>query len=282
MSAPQILKESSTLNLAVDITISRKLPKSIDDTKLLSEYQKVVDASSIVSKTDLKGIITYVNDEFCKICGYSREELIGKPHSIVRHPNMPSSAFKDLWDTVQAKKIWKGTVENLKKDGGSYVVKATIIPILDENENIVEYIGLRDDITDLIEKGKEIQRLTTSNLKSAVSQALTLKTFDILKHIPVPLVCIDEGDNILEHNDEFEKLFDIESSNSFLTNLAKHKANIKDAFEFGLGDECLLEWKGQLLSFEETKEVVFKNGTKDRFSLRIKENEEDTFIVAFV
>ena len=282
MSAPQILKESRALSLAVDITISRKLPKSTNDTKLLSEYQKVVDASSIVSKTDLKGIITYVNDEFCKICGYSQEELIGKPHNIVRHPNMPSSAFKDLWDTVQAKKIWKGTVENLKKDGGSYTVKATIIPILDENDNIVEYIGLRDDITDLIEKEKEIERLTTNNLKSAVSQAMTLKTHDLLKHIPLPLICVDENDNILEHNDEFEKLFDIESSNSFLTNLAKHKANMKDAFELGEADECLLDWKGQLLSFGDEFEVTCKDDTVRKFSLHIKENEEDTFIVAFV
>lgn len=82
----------------------------------------------IVSETDEKGTIIYANDDFCKIAGYSKEELIGKPHNIVRHKDMPKAAFKDLWDTVQAGNIWHGIVKNRTKDGNFYWVNATAYP----------------------------------------------------------------------------------------------------------------------------------------------------------
>jgi len=130
---------------------------------LLHQYQEATDKSSIVSKTDTSGRIIYVNDEFCEISGYTREELIGKQHSIVRHPDMPSSAFKEMWDTISIKKtIWQGIVRNRCKDGSSYYVKATVKPILDKNGNIIEYISLRDDITDVMNPKKQLQDLTES------------------------------------------------------------------------------------------------------------------------
>jgi len=74
---------------------------------LMEQYKHAIDESSLVSKTDLRGIITYANKQFCDKAQYTESELIGKPHSIVRHPDMPKEAFKDLWDTISAKKIWK-------------------------------------------------------------------------------------------------------------------------------------------------------------------------------
>lgn len=79
----------------------------------------------IVSETDAKGIIKYANEDFCKIAGYSKDELIGNPHNMVRHPDMPKAAFKDLWDTVESGGIWKGIVKNKTKDGRFYWVNAT-------------------------------------------------------------------------------------------------------------------------------------------------------------
>ncbi|MDD3465509.1 MAG: PAS domain S-box protein, partial [Campylobacterales bacterium] len=76
--------------------------------RLLNEYKKAVDESNIVSKTNTKGVITYVNKQFCKISGYSEEELLGQPHNIVRHPEMPKDAFRDMWDTIKAKRTWRG------------------------------------------------------------------------------------------------------------------------------------------------------------------------------
>lgn len=117
--------------------------------QILKEYKEAVDISSIVSKTDSKGVITFVNKKFCDISGYSEQELIGKPHSIVRHPDMPSEAFKEMWETIQSKKPWSGKVKNKKKNGDVYYVNTVINPIVDCDENIVEYIGIRTDVTEL-------------------------------------------------------------------------------------------------------------------------------------
>ena len=82
----------------------------------------------LVSETDLKGVIKFANEDFCKIAGYTLEELMGQPHNMVRHKDMPKKAFKSLWDTVQKGEIWTGYVKNATKDGGYYWVFATVYP----------------------------------------------------------------------------------------------------------------------------------------------------------
>ena len=89
---------------------------------------KLDEYSFLVSETDTKGIIQFANEDFCKIAGYTLEELVNKPHNMVRHPDMPKAAFKSLWDTVQSGNIWKGYVKNATKDGGYYWVYATVYP----------------------------------------------------------------------------------------------------------------------------------------------------------
>lgn len=86
------------------------------------------DYAFLVSETDEKGNIIFANDDFCEIAEYTVDELIGKPHNIVRHPDMPKVAFKDLWDTVKAGKVWTGYVKNGTKSGGYYWVFATVFP----------------------------------------------------------------------------------------------------------------------------------------------------------
>ena len=96
----------------------------------------------IVSRTDLAGVITHANDAFVEMSGYSREELIGAPHHILRHPDMPKIAFKGLWDDIAAGKKWHGYVKNLRKDGAYYWVYATAVPNL-RNGVIVGYTSVR-------------------------------------------------------------------------------------------------------------------------------------------
>jgi aerotaxis receptor len=84
----------------------------------------------LVSETDEKGKITFANDDFCKIVGYEVEDLIGKPHNIIRHPDMPKVAFKDLWSTIQKGEVWSGYVKNKTKDNGYYWVFATVFPYI--------------------------------------------------------------------------------------------------------------------------------------------------------
>jgi len=110
----------------------------------------------IISRTDLKGNLTYANDTFCEISGYTLDELIGNSHSIVRHPDMPSAAFKELWQTIQNKKQWIGVVKNLRKDSGYYWVQAIISGVY-KNGELVEYKSLRTPIS--YEEKLEHQRL---------------------------------------------------------------------------------------------------------------------------
>ena len=100
----------------------------------------------IISRTDLSGKITYANETFCEISGYTLEELIGQPHSIVRHPDMPSSTFKELWETIENKQQWSGVVKNLRKDKGFYWVKAIVSGVYKDGE-LVEYKSMRTPIS---------------------------------------------------------------------------------------------------------------------------------------
>lgn len=97
----------------------------------------------LVSQTDEKGVILFANDDFCKIAGYTIDELIGENHNIVRHPDMPKVAFKDLWDTVKQDKVWSGYVKNRTKDGGHYWVYATVFPMFDKVRNAKTYLSCR-------------------------------------------------------------------------------------------------------------------------------------------
>ncbi len=97
----------------------------------------------LVSQTDEKGIIIFANDDFCDVAGYSLEELVGKPHNVIRHPDMPKAAFKDLWKTVKSDKIWEGYVKNSTKNGDFYWVYATVYPSYDKNTNEKTYMSCR-------------------------------------------------------------------------------------------------------------------------------------------
>ncbi|MCR1815292.1 PAS domain-containing protein [Aliarcobacter butzleri] len=91
------------------------------------------DYAFLVSETDSNGVILFANSDFCKIAEYNINELIGQPHSIVRHPDMPKVAFQSLWDTVKSGKVWTGYVKNATKSGGFYWVFATVYPFVTQN-----------------------------------------------------------------------------------------------------------------------------------------------------
>jgi len=152
-----------------------------ENLHLLEEYKEAANQSSIVSKTDQKGIITYINDEFCKISGYSREELIGKNHNIVRHPDNPKSIFENMWHTIKdKKKIWKGVVRNRAKNGKSYYVDSLVMPIIDLQGNILEYISLRHDITEIMHPSKQLLN-AIKNFTKPILIYMKLEKYDMLE-----------------------------------------------------------------------------------------------------
>ena len=95
-----------------------------------------LDARALITRTDLKGIITFASPAYRAMTKYSKQELVGKPHSIVRHPFMPESAFKDMWDTIKKGEHWSGLVMNLRKDGKHYWVEVHVDPVDEKGNNI--------------------------------------------------------------------------------------------------------------------------------------------------
>ena len=149
--------------------------------KLCKQYQKIIDKSILISKTDPKGIITYVNDAFCKISGYHKDELIGANHNIIRAKDTPKETFRLLWDTIKNKKeTWQGIIKNQTKDNGLYYVKSTIKPILNERGEVEEYISLRSLITDIIHPKKQLLDFLKLS-DEAVIGLIQIEHFDYIK-----------------------------------------------------------------------------------------------------
>jgi len=133
--------------------------EEIEKKKMIFEqYVGAVDASYLVSKTDKDGIITYVNDQFVEISGFSREELVGSPHSIVRHPKTDAKTFESLWKTLKSNKVWRGQIRNRTKQGEDYYVFSAIFPILDHCGDVIEYIAIRNNITKKVEAEKRLRK----------------------------------------------------------------------------------------------------------------------------
>ena len=103
---------------------------------------------TLLSETDIHGTITFVNDYFCELSKYTREELLGRPHNIIRHPDMPKELFTAIWHTIKNGEVFRGIIKNMAKDGSHYWVNATIMPILNADNKIIKYVGARYYIPD--------------------------------------------------------------------------------------------------------------------------------------
>ena len=241
--------EELILKVDLSIDVYHKDIEILCKQKILNEYKDAVDDSSIVSKTDTKGIITFVNDRFCEISGYSRKELIGKPHNIVRHPDMPASIFKEIWETISSKKRWNGKVKNLKKDGSYYWVESTISPIVDYDGNIVEYISIRVDITELEYIKHELEESLDISNKNFLEAYKISQEYQ--KAIELTNIVIRVGvDEIITHvNDKFCEVLGYEKEEI----IGKHYKMFKD---FTFSDEDYIDahkklssgeiWRGQV------------------------------------
>lgn len=154
---------------------NNKLKRS---NNMLKQYKDAVDKYTLVSRTNTKGIITYVNDSFMKISGYTKDELIGKNHNIVRSENMPKDIFLEMWKTIQSGETWRGKVTNKSKNGSLYTVDATIIPILDDQNEIEDYISIRHDITELEELRSILEKQLDSSVKDLDEKMSLLQQYE--------------------------------------------------------------------------------------------------------
>lgn len=133
-----------TKNMITGQEIKRPIP--IDE-------EVIFDGGVMITETDVNSIITYANRKFREMTGYTKEELIGSPHNINRHPDMPKKAFQGMWETIKKGNYWEGFVKNLRSDGKYYYVLVWIKPKLDENGEIIGYIaGRKIPDKDLLER----------------------------------------------------------------------------------------------------------------------------------
>ena len=148
-----LLKTIYAKELDNDVKIKTKMIQ--EQQKRLEKLLDIYDKNVIFSRTDLRGIITHASSAFCKISGYTKDELLGQPHNIVRHPDVPKSTFKKIWDSLKAEKKITVEIKNLKKDGSYYWVIADFEPEYDDLGNHIGYFAVREDIT----ANKEIEEI---------------------------------------------------------------------------------------------------------------------------
>jgi PAS domain S-box-containing protein len=159
-------------------TNNKKLKNNIN---YIEQFSDVINNSTIVSKTDFNGKITYVNNNFCKITGYEREELIGKNHNILRHKDTPSIIYKNLWETIKDKKRpWHGILKNISKNGSVYYSNSVIKPLCDYNGNIIEFIAFRNSIDVVLDDKKHLLKQIELNVLSFLIM-IQIQEFDILE-----------------------------------------------------------------------------------------------------
>jgi PAS domain S-box-containing protein len=160
--------------LAIMIRRDKDADKVLKKTvRQLRNIQHALDASSIVAITDTNGVIKFVNDKFCQISKYSKEEIIGKTHRILNSGYHDRPFYKDLWETIISGKVWQGEIKNKAKDGSYYWVDTVITPLLDENGMPYEYIAIRNDITHRKTAEEELKK-TKTHLELEQSRLLAI------------------------------------------------------------------------------------------------------------
>ncbi len=229
--AGERIEISGNVNLVYENKVLKSLHSYLTDvTQLnlnklaLQNYKVAIDKSSIVSITDIYGVITYVNDKFCEVSKYSRKELIGKRHNVVNSGYHSKEYIAECWNTISKGKVWQGLFKNRAKDGSFYWVNSTIVPFLKDGK-IYQYVSVRHDITKQVELQLEVE-----------SQKLFYE--NILNHIPGNVAVFDEQGKYLFVNPNTIK------------NAAMRKWVIgKDNFEYckhkGISDELAVERQQQ-------------------------------------
>jgi len=204
---------------------------------LLEIYQEATNKTSLVSKTDTKGVITYVNDLFCHYSGYTKEELVGQNHNIVRHPDNPKAIFEDIWKTIsKEKQMWQGIVRNRSKSGKSYYVDSLILPIIDIDGNIIEYISLRHEITDIMNPAKQLSN-AIANFKEPLVIYMKLDKFEMMEEFynnDMMEIILEKANKQLEKRFseiyEFDKIYPLGNGEYAL--LIEHSKHFEDEEAF--------------------------------------------------
>lgn len=171
----------------------------------LKQFKKAIEEASIFSITNTRGVIKEVNKNFETISGYSEKELLGKQHNIVRHEDMPSEAFKEMWKVIQNGDIWKGMVKNKRKDGRAYYVMSEVVPICNADGKIIEYISIRSDITELEEYRQLLSNELDTKNKSLDENLNYIEQYEDAINSSMAILKADTNNKICYANENFCK-----------------------------------------------------------------------------
>ena len=199
---------SATRTLHALTHLVKETVKRVEEkNKSLGQFKHLIKESTLYSTTDKKGIITDANDLFAEISGYSKEELIGKNHNIVRHPEMPKEVYADMWKTIQNKQNWHGIIKNRAKDGSSYYVRSNVFPLLDTNNEIVEYISLRDEVTEEIQRKNYLEGSLDTFIEKTNEKEYLLNQYEKVINLNSSFFRIDPDFNLIHVNDVFCNIY---------------------------------------------------------------------------
>lgn len=181
------------------------------------ELTEVINKHSIVTKTDKYGIITYANENFCAISGFREDELIGQSHNIVRHPSNPTIIFKDMWYCISNKQEWVGLLLNKSKFGNEFYTHTIIFPVVSHDNEIIEYVALRNDVTILQEQSMLLQRMAYYDSLTSLGNYIMLN--EDLKKMKGKDICLSFVD--INDFNEINNVFSYEIGDSILRLVAK-------------------------------------------------------------
>ncbi|MBL7716288.1 MAG: PAS domain S-box protein [Bdellovibrionales bacterium] len=247
----------------------RNLQKQVED------LQMALDQSSIVAFTDARGVITYVNDRFCEISKYSREELLGKTHQLINSGHHPRSFFSDLWKTISSGRVWKGEVKNRAKDGSEYWVLTTIVPFRGSDGLPERYVAIRTDITSFKKDQEQAENQRAALVHAEKMASLGELAAGIGHELGNPLAALRGRVELVENQIRSGKVgvSEVLKTTEILKNLADRMAAIirgmKALSRDGTGDPFQSAPLGRILKdvLEFASEPLKRNGIEVRRGL---------------
>lgn len=248
-------------------------------TSMLNSYRKAIYEVALVSVTDKNGCIKDVNQNFCDKMGYTKEELLGKKHSIFKHPDTDENIYNEIWKKISAKEIWHGIIINQTKTFKPCYHYTTIIPILDDKDEIYEYLSIKQDLT-------QFEELNKQKLAKSVETSKLLKEDDILKTIPFATVLIDKKGTVKHFNKFFEEYVSELEDMSHYASLFSNNLNMKDFLQtdafMQLDDIDFTQTLCDIHKTITTTATIQSTQGERELYIRMKQINENTFICCFL
>ena len=229
------------INAFLSNKLEGKTKELREQNRYLNSHIKALDESVALFKTTPQGVITHVNDRFLKETGFSKEEVLGKTPSIIRHPQTDPKIIQNMWDTILQKKIWNGIVKGLTKDKKEFIHKIHIIPVLDEHDEIIEFIVPRIDITNIIKNREKLKEMLIT---------------DFLTSLPNRQKLIDDIKSNKNSQNNFLALFNIDSFKE-----------INDFYGHKIADKVLILVAKRLIELTKDKDIALYKMPSDEYAL---------------